>query len=366
MAMRKRKHEVKKQNNIEQEADRLVALFLSDEALTEGDRDAIFRWLDGDGNKELWQEALNRYYSSRPASGHLGRQDRHAETVAKGWRQIAERSGLVHDANPAKVVRLRRPQWQRVALRIAAVLIPAALIVGGYFGYGRWMENPEQLAYRTAPVVPFHRTVYPHADSVRTIVLSDGTEVTLNCNSTFSYNDNREGELHGEAYFKVAKDTEHPFVIHSEHMTVTVLGTEFHLNTHTREGSSKLSLYDGAVVLGHAAGTHKLEVAGKEFTLDHATRTHGICDFDHSQKPEWFVAVENVFHFISFGEIFDRVEDEYGVMISGRETVDLNKQLNFEVDEGIPIVDVMSMLEFAHGGFNYTIDGNQVTLRRCE
>jgi ferric-dicitrate binding protein FerR (iron transport regulator) len=357
------KHEVKKQNNIAQEADRLAALFLSDKELTEEERDAIFRWLDGDGNRKLWQEALYRYYSSRPASQSLGRRNIHSEVVARGWQEIAERSGLGHNAPPAKAI---RPQWRRVALRIAAILIPAVLIVGGYFGYKQWMGDPDQLAYRTTPVVPFHKTIHPHSDSVRIVVLSDGTEVTLNCNSTFSYNDNREGQLHGEAYFKVAKDPERPFVVHSEHMTVTVLGTEFHLNTHTGEGSSKLALYDGIVVLGHSAGTHKLETAGKEFSLDHATKAHGICDFDHRRKPEWITAVEDIFNFVTLGEIFDRLEDEYGVTIAKRETIDLNKQLNFEIDKEIPIADVMSMLEFSHGEFNYTIEGNHITLHRCE
>jgi ferric-dicitrate binding protein FerR (iron transport regulator) len=351
-------------NQIEKETDRLVALFLSNDPLTDEERDAILLWLDGPLGRRLWEESLNRHYASRPLPGRHDTRERDSQIKAKGWREIAARLGLDYDA--PKTIVVRRPLWRRAAMRVAAVVVPALLIAGGYVGYRQSTAADDRMAHGSAPAVPYHKTVDPHADSVRTIVLSDGTEVTLNRNSTFSYNDNREGELRGEAWFKVAEDPAHPFVIRSEHMTVTVFGTEFTLHTHTADSSSKLALYDGAVVLDHAAGTHRLETAGKQFTLDHATKTHGICDFDHSRKPEWAVAPREGFDVMAFAANLDRIETLYGVEIAGRESVDLNRLLNFVPDRRIPIDDVMSMLEFSHGGFGYTIDGNHITLRRCE
>jgi hypothetical protein len=351
------------QNNIEKarEADRLVSTLLSDGETTREEREAIFSWLDVEGNRKLLREALDRYYSSRSEEDYLNLYDHRPELVEKGWMEIADRLALDSgEVSPVRVARLQRRRLRRLAIRAAAVLVPAMLAVGGYFEYERLRDGRAQTA--AAAFVATHRMA-PSVDSVRRIILGDGTRVTLNRNSTFTYNDNCEGELHGEAYFEVAKNPEQPFVIYSEHVTAKVLGTEFNFDTNSGGGSSKLSLYDGMVELDLQTGTLKLNAAGKEFTLDHASGVADIHDFDPSQKPEWIAAEENAFNFISFGQIFDLVEEAYGVKVSGREAIDLNKQLNFVLDREIPIGDVMSMLEFSHGGFSYIIEGNDVLLK---
>ncbi len=199
-------------------------------------------------------------------------------------------------------------------------------------------------------------------DSVRRIVLPDGTKVMLNRNSTFSYNDNREAELIGEAWFNVAKDPDHPFTIHSDHLTVTVLGTEFNFCTQAEDGRSTLSLYSGVVELGHASGVDRLDTAGREFTFDPATERTDIRDFDMSAGvPEWLVA-EGMLNLMSLGAIFDRIEEAYGVTITGREAVDTSRRYNFTLDRTLSIDEMMSALEYVNGHFGYTLDGRTITL----
>ncbi len=305
---------MQKRSDIEQAVDRMVYLLLSDEELSEMRREAIFRWLDVDDNWELWVDALDRYYKLHPRLEYFGTPDK--ALVAQGWREVAERLGLNIGEAAIKIALPHRPRRGMIWLRAAAVLLPAALIVGGWFAYERWggAEEAEERDARlvaAAAFVPLQR-VEPHADSVRHITLADGTQVTLNKNATFAYNDARECELKGEAWFKVAKDSARPFVIHSEHITAKVLGTEFHFSTHSNDGSSSIALYDGAVELVHAAGTHRLEAPGQEFTFHHDTRTHTIRDFDHTAKPDWLDAVEELSRFITSGEIFDLVEEATG------------------------------------------------------
>ncbi len=340
----------------------MVALLLSDEKLTETQRDAIFRWLDMEGNRGLWADALDRYCKAHPRQGYADMPD--PALVARGWREVAERLGLDRGEALAKVAALRRPRWRRTAMRVAAVLLPAALVVGGWFARELWTgtEETDTRMAAHAAFVPTQR-VGAHADSVRRITLADGTRVTLNKGATFAYNDDRECELHGEAWFKVAKDTVRPLVIHSEHVTAKVFGTELHFDTHGTDGSSRVALYNGSVELSHSAGTHRLEAPGQEFTLHHATRTHAVGDFDHSSKPDWVEAVEEFFDFMTFGEIFDLVEAAYGVTIAGRDKIDLTKELNFVLDYNLSIGDLMSMLEFSHGGFSHSIDGSDIHIR---
>lgn len=79
------------------------------------------------------------------------------------------------------------------------------------------------------------------------LVLSDGTKVWMNASSRLVYpvcfGEVREVRLEGEAYFDVAHDSLHPFIVKTVGMDVEVLGTEFNVNT--RKGQTVL--VDGQV-----------------------------------------------------------------------------------------------------------------------
>lgn len=85
-----------------------------------------------------------------------------------------------------------------------------------------------------------------------TIVLTDGTRVILNSQSSLKYPTNftgktREVYLSGEAYFDVHKDHEHPFIIHTEKMNIKVLGTAFNVKSYPNEPQSETTLIRGAI-----------------------------------------------------------------------------------------------------------------------
>lgn len=62
----------------------------------------------------------------------------------------------------------------------------------------------------------------------------------------------RRVKLEGEAYFEVAKDKKHPFIVSSNKQEVKVLGTHFNISSYTDEASVKTTLLEGAVdVNGH-------------------------------------------------------------------------------------------------------------------
>lgn len=88
------------------------------------------------------------------------------------------------------------------------------------------------------------------------LVLKDGTKVTLNKHATLSYNsnygkDNRELLLNGTAFFEVAKDTLHPMRITVGDWKVNVVGTSFTIKPNSSKDESELVLYHGKVQLIH-------------------------------------------------------------------------------------------------------------------
>ncbi len=90
----------------------------------------------------------------------------------------------------------------------------------------------------------------------RTILLPDGTSVTLNHYSSLSYpkqfkSDNREVELSGEAYFEVSKNKKHPFIVQTETIDVQVLGTHFNVDAYPDNPDVKTTLLTGSVAVSN-------------------------------------------------------------------------------------------------------------------
>jgi len=84
------------------------------------------------------------------------------------------------------------------------------------------------------------------------IMLSDGTKIWLNAGSNLRYpakfkGDTREVYLTGEAFFDVAKDKKHPFIIHTDKMDTKVLGTSFNVQAYPDQTTQEVSVLTGRV-----------------------------------------------------------------------------------------------------------------------
>ncbi|WP_421942362.1 FecR family protein [Pedobacter sp.] len=89
------------------------------------------------------------------------------------------------------------------------------------------------------------------------IKLPDGSLVWLNAASSLTYSLNiatakqRSVELQGEAYFEVAKDKAHPFIVSTSRQKVEVLGTHFNINSYPDEQVTKTTLLEGSIRVLH-------------------------------------------------------------------------------------------------------------------
>jgi transmembrane sensor len=87
-------------------------------------------------------------------------------------------------------------------------------------------------------------------DIPKEIILSDGTKIQINTNSTLTYpnkfkENKRVVTLNGEAYFKVSENKEKPFVINTSNTTIEVLGTSF--NVRNTDSSTEINVETGKV-----------------------------------------------------------------------------------------------------------------------
>ncbi len=98
------------------------------------------------------------------------------------------------------------------------------------------------------------------------ITLGDGTQVYLNSKSTLEfpvgfYGTQRHVKLNGEAYFKVAKNKQMPFIVSVNETDVQVLGTSFIINSFGKQ--TKTTLFEGSVQLKYLSN-RKILAPGQE------------------------------------------------------------------------------------------------------
>ena len=108
--------------------------------------------------------------------------------------------------------------------------------------------NQKQITFKTASIP-------------KSIQLNDGSKIYLAANSSFQYPEKFDGDqrtvslLKGNAFFEVAKDKKHPFIIHSGEIQTRVVGTSFHI---------QLSKLNCKVIVV----TGKVNVSGKGQSVD--------------------------------------------------------------------------------------------------
>ncbi len=93
-------------------------------------------------------------------------------------------------------------------------------------------------------------------DHLQEVILPDGSRVTLNHYSRLEYpskfdKEKRNVTLSGEAYFDVARDTSHPFIVNVDKVNIEVLGTQFNVQSYPADAYVKTTLLEGSVAVSN-------------------------------------------------------------------------------------------------------------------
>ncbi len=97
------------------------------------------------------------------------------------------------------------------------------------------------------------------------LAMSDSTKVWLNSGTKLRYPSNfgpesRIVELDGEAFFDVATDKNHPFVIKTACLDVEVTGTRFNVDSYTENDKTNVTLVEGKVAIQNKSGNTVAEL----------------------------------------------------------------------------------------------------------
>jgi len=193
------------------------------------------------------------------------------------------------------------------------------------------------------------------------IFLPDGTKVWLNAASSLKYpeqfaSNERRVVLTGEAYFEVAKDKAHPFIVRTAAtgllgQEVTVLGTHFNVNAYLDEQTLKTTLVEGRVNVLNLA-TQKSNVLNPEQQAVIGNQSFLVHSVDSGDETAW---KDGLFRFNNshLKNILYQLERWYDVKIDYTNIP--NKRYNGMVSRKAKLSEVVQMLELT-GNINFKID----------
>lgn len=224
-----------------------------------------------------------------------------------------------------------------------------------------------QLRYQIDPnqsVAQGQHTLTTAVGQTYMLILPDQTKVWLNAASSLTYHTTlkekgvRRVQLKGEAYFEVAKDQTHPFLVESGTQTVEVLGTHFNINAYAEEKTYRTTLLEGSVKIA-AQTQNKILMPG-----DQATTLNGdikLSKVDTDLAVAW---KSNNFTFdrLDIKEIMRMIARWYNVEVIYKADIPSGKFWG-SVSRFDNISNVLIPLE-ATGNVHFKIEGRKVYVYR--
>lgn len=221
---------------------------------------------------------------------------------------------LLHPAESQKYTTHRRTFDLFSFARIAAAILIGA--VSSVFLYHLYQVDTDRMEQQVSVELK-NQIIVPPGQCVQ-VILSDGTKVWLNARTELiypaSFTEQRKVELNGEAYFEVAKDAEHPFVIHTRRHDVHVLGTTFNVEAYADREEFSTALIEGAVEIkdrDHPKRSILLKPHLEFREKQGISRIDSIQDYDTYRWREGLICFDNM----AFPELMKKIEKNYGFRI---------------------------------------------------
>jgi transmembrane sensor len=179
-------------------------------------------------------------------------------------------------------------------------------------------EGVEKLSYNTL-TVPYGKRF--------ALLLSDGTKVHLNAGTSLKYpvkflkGKERKVFLEkGEAYFDVAKDAKHPFVVNNDKINVRVLGTQFNMSSYPEDANITTVLVEGSVSLyaselEYDANKATLLESGFKADWNKSTTSFKVDKADVEIYTAW-IDGKIILKHMTFNSIIRKLERHYNVEIT--------------------------------------------------
>ena len=266
-------------------------------------------WLAADpANRHFYEHFSLIWRESRRLGDNFQETGDQAEAAWQKFRQRIHRPSHLQAIKDAPTARRRAlPMWTKVA----AVLILAAAFI--YI-----------LGHQAVP----EKKVASYA-AVLTDTLPDGSLITLNKHSDITYPEKfksteRTVRLEGEAFFKIAPNKEKPFLVYTNGVTITVLGTSF--NVRNKGTTTEIIVESGLVRVTDSL--HDILVRPSEKLILHKGDAVQTKDSTRSELYKYYRTREFICDNTPLWQLAQTLEEAYDVKIVIPDTALRQLQIN--------------------------------------
>ncbi|HEY9258306.1 FecR family protein [Chitinophaga sp.] len=179
------------------------------------------------------------------------------------------------------------------------------------------------------------------------VVLPDGSHVWVGAASSLRFpaaftGKERSVELNGEAYFEVASDAAHPFVVHTRKTAIQVLGTSFNIKAYSSERYERTTLVSGAVKVSTRNNSISKVLQPGQQAVTGTELVMQTADIDAvlAWKNGLFI-----FRSEPLSGILDELARWYNVIIVHEEGVDLNAHFTGRIIRSKQLSEILAFLE---------------------
>lgn len=179
-----------------------------------------------------------------------------AEAMDKCWEESGyiRTSAAEHEQYKAEAGRLLNKLKQKErGFRLTAIIYKYAAVMALLLLSAvslLWIHNATKEGTTDEEFI-FSEIYVPNGQK-KSLILSDGTQVTLNAGSYLRYPSTFKGttriiEIDGEAFLNVSPDAHRPFIVHTENVDIKVLGTSFNVKAYQNDQQVMVSVCSGKV-----------------------------------------------------------------------------------------------------------------------
>lgn len=279
--------------------------------------------------KEIWSKAEGKPSEDTDAS----------------FQQVLGKLGLPY----ISIAPYRRSISIRQFVAAAAAIVIIAVSATWWAGYSYFDKDNAEMV-----------ELYVKNGQREEVRLPDGTSICLNSGSHILYPKNFQGKtrtvyLVGEAYFKVKKNPEKPFIVHSSNMKVTALGTEFNVKAYPEEELITASLIEGKVRVCCNDTVSYLLTPGYQTVYNRLTAKSEKMAVDSRDVTAWQRG-EIIFNNVPLSEIIYALERYYGITFHFSSHNSSNTdRYSFVFKKDADIKEVLEVMQIVVGDFHYVL-----------
>lgn len=214
--------------------------------------------------------------------------DRAQELLYKILNSEKYTAKLIPLAKPVRKI----PSWYTVAAAIVVVGLAIWFFIPGK------NEPGAQLAKNDT------NSLQPVSDArgKKYIRLQDGSTVLMNEGSHLEYPDNfgantREVILTGEAYFDIRHDAARPFIVHTDKVSTTVLGTAFNVKAYPEQKEITVTVTRGKVKVSDDKKTFGVITPNESIAVNRDNKTYRQERVNAEDAVEWkkqYLVLDNI------------------------------------------------------------------------